>query len=66
MIATFVGLMQERGPKLYALPGFPEWDLDEHRGIYEAVRDGDGDRAAELMRRHILELGDYYRRAGAA
>jgi GntR family transcriptional regulator, transcriptional repressor for pyruvate dehydrogenase complex len=65
MIQTFVQLMAERGPKLYALEGFGDWDLAEHRGIYEAVRDQDGDRAAELMRKHIEQLAEYYRRAGA-
>lgn len=66
MIQTFVQLMADRGPKLYALPGFGEWDLREHRGIYEAVRDQDGDHAAELMRKHIEQLAEYYRKAGAA
>jgi GntR family transcriptional regulator, transcriptional repressor for pyruvate dehydrogenase complex len=66
MIQTFVELMAERGPKLYALPGFGDWDLAEHRGIYEAVRDQDGDRAAELMRKHIEQLAEYYRKAGTA
>lgn len=65
MIQTFVELMKERGPRLYALEGFGEWDLAEHRGIYTAVRDQDGDRAAELMRQHILQLADRYRDAGA-
>jgi GntR family transcriptional regulator, transcriptional repressor for pyruvate dehydrogenase complex len=66
MIATFVGLMQERGPKLYGLDGFAEWDLTEHRALYEAVRDGDEERAASLMRRHIVQLAEYYKQAGAA
>jgi GntR family transcriptional regulator, transcriptional repressor for pyruvate dehydrogenase complex len=66
MIHTFVQLMAERGPKLYALPGFGDWDLTEHRGIYEAVRNQDGDRAASLMRNHIEQLAKYYREAGAA
>jgi len=66
MIGTFVGMMQERGPKLYALQGFAEWDLAEHRSIYEAVREGDSSRAADLMRRHILQLADYYKQSGAA
>jgi DNA-binding FadR family transcriptional regulator len=66
MIETFVGLMEERGPKLYALEGFADWDLAEHRGIFDAVRDGDGDRAAGLMRRHIIQLADYYKQSGAA
>jgi len=65
MIQTFVELMKERGPRLYALEGFGDWDLDEHRGIYAAVRDQDPERAAELMRQHILELADRYRDAGA-
>lgn len=65
MIQTFVELMKERGPGLYALPGFGEWDLREHRGIYEAVRDRDGDRAAQLMREHILQLAERYRQTGA-
>jgi GntR family transcriptional repressor for pyruvate dehydrogenase complex len=66
MIRTFVELMVERGPKLYALPGFGAWDLAEHTGIYDAVRDQDGDRAAQLMREHILELSERYREVGAA
>jgi GntR family transcriptional regulator, transcriptional repressor for pyruvate dehydrogenase complex len=65
MIQTFVELMQERGPKVYALEGFGDWDLAEHRGIYEAVRDQDGGRAAELMREHILQLAERYREVGA-
>jgi GntR family transcriptional repressor for pyruvate dehydrogenase complex len=66
MIEVFVELMKERGFKLYALPGFGDWDLAEHRGIYEAVRDQDGDRAAKLMREHILQLAERYREAGTA
>jgi DNA-binding GntR family transcriptional regulator len=66
MIQVFLELMKERGPKLYALEGFGDWDLGEHRGIYEAVRDQDGDRAAKLMREHILQLAERYREAGAA
>jgi DNA-binding FadR family transcriptional regulator len=65
MIEVFVGLMKERGPKLYALPGFGDWDLAEHRGIYEAVLAQDGDLAAKLMREHILQLAERYREAGA-
>ena len=64
MIEVFVELMKERGPKLYALEGFGDWDLAEHRGIYQAVLDQDGDRAAKLMREHILQLAERYREAG--
>lgn len=66
MVQVFLDPMRERGPKLYALPGFGDWDVAEHTGIYEAVRDQDADRAARLMREHIVQLADYYREAGAA
>ena len=66
MAHTFVALMTERGPKLYALEGFGEWDLAEHRGIYEAVRDQDRDLAADRMRDHIVELAERYREVGSA
>lgn len=66
IIQSFVGLMIERGPRIYSLDGFREWDLAEHRGLYEAVRDQDGDLAAERMRTHILELAERYRVVGAA
>lgn len=65
IVQSFVGLMMERAPKLYALPGFPEWDLAEHRGLYDAVRARDAELAADRMRRHILELADRYKVAGA-
>jgi GntR family transcriptional regulator, transcriptional repressor for pyruvate dehydrogenase complex len=66
MIESFVGLMVERGPRVYSLEGFGEWDLQEHRGLYEAVRDRDPERAARLMREHIEELARRYRVIGAA
>jgi len=65
MIQSFVSLMLERGPRVYSLEGFREWDLQEHRGLFEAVRDREPDRAARLMREHIEELARRYRVAGA-
>lgn len=65
IVQSFVGLMMERAPKIYSLDGFAEWDLSEHQGLYEAVRDGDAELAAERMRIHILELADRYQLVGA-
>jgi GntR family transcriptional repressor for pyruvate dehydrogenase complex len=65
IIQSFVALMIERGPKIYALEGFPDWDVAEHKGLYEAVRDRDGDLAAERMRSHIVELARRYDEARA-
>jgi GntR family transcriptional repressor for pyruvate dehydrogenase complex len=66
MIQSFVTLMVERGPRVYSLEGFGEWDLQEHRGLYAAVRDRDAERSAKLMREHIEELARRYRAVGAA
>jgi GntR family transcriptional repressor for pyruvate dehydrogenase complex len=66
IIQSFVALMVERGPRVYGLEGFGEWDMQEHRGLYEAVRDRDAERAARLMREHIEELARRYRVVGAA
>jgi GntR family transcriptional repressor for pyruvate dehydrogenase complex len=66
MIQSFVTLMVERGPRVYSLEGFGEWDLQEHRGLYAAVLDRDAERAAKLMREHIEELARRYRAVGAA
>jgi GntR family transcriptional repressor for pyruvate dehydrogenase complex len=66
MIQSFVTLMVERGPRVYSLEGFGEWDLQEHRGLYAAVHDRDAERAAKLMREHIEELARRYRAVGAA
>ena len=65
MIQSFVALMVERGPRVYQLEGFGEWDLQEHRGLYTAVLDRDPERAAKLMREHIEELARRYRAVGA-
>jgi DNA-binding FadR family transcriptional regulator len=56
--------MIERAPKVYALPGFRQWDVGEHRGLYEAVRDQDGELAAKRMRDHILKVAERYRETG--
>jgi GntR family transcriptional repressor for pyruvate dehydrogenase complex len=65
MIQSFVTLMVERGPRIYQLEGFGEWDMQENRGLFEAVRDRDAERAATLMREHIEELARRYRAVGA-
>ena len=56
IIQPFVALMIERESKVYKLDGFREWDIAEHQGLFEAVRDQDSELAAERMRAHILDL----------
>jgi GntR family transcriptional regulator, transcriptional repressor for pyruvate dehydrogenase complex len=61
---SFVGLMIERASELYDTDDFRMWDIDEHRRIFEAIRNGDAELAKERMRHHILAIGEHYRRVG--
>jgi DNA-binding GntR family transcriptional regulator len=47
----------------------PDWqpeDVAEHEAIAEAIADGDGDRAAELMRQHVEEAYAHWSGEAAA
>jgi GntR family transcriptional repressor for pyruvate dehydrogenase complex len=66
LMRPFVRLMIERAPALYDQEEFRRWDIEDLTRIYEAIREGDGDLAAERMREHILAVGEHYRRAGEA
>jgi DNA-binding FadR family transcriptional regulator len=61
-VASFAKLLAERGPALERVDGYREWELREHRGLYEAVRDGAPDLAAERMRAHLSQVSDYHAR----
>lgn len=66
VMQTFVDLMIERAPALYEKEDFRAWDIKEHTSIYEAIRDGNADLAAERMREHIIAVGEHYKLAGTA
>jgi DNA-binding GntR family transcriptional regulator len=38
---------------MWALPGRPELSLREHEAMMEAIRAGDAEATAQLMREHI-------------
>lgn len=59
-VASFAKLLAERGPALEELDGYREWELREHRGLCEAVRDGDPDLAATRMRSHLTQVSDFH------
>lgn len=66
MFRSFLKPMVSRGPRLYErIPNFGRWELDQHRGIFEAVRAADPDLAVERMRRHVAAMEDHYRTVGA-
>jgi GntR family transcriptional repressor for pyruvate dehydrogenase complex len=61
-VASYTRLLAERGPELEKLDGYRVWEVDEHRRLYEAIRDGEPDLAAEYMRAHLAEMSEHHDR----
>jgi GntR family transcriptional repressor for pyruvate dehydrogenase complex len=68
VLAGFVNSFQdpltERGPALEAMAGFREWELDQHRAVFEPIRDGDPEEAARRMRAHLDAVVSRHERLG--
>jgi GntR family transcriptional regulator, transcriptional repressor for pyruvate dehydrogenase complex len=68
VLAGFVHSFQEaltaRGPVLEAVPGFREWEIEQHRLVFSPIRDGDPDGAVERMRAHLDAVVPYHERIG--
>jgi len=52
---SILGLLVERGLLVEHKPGYVEWELASHRGLYETIVQRDGNRAKLAMARHIEE-----------
>jgi GntR family transcriptional regulator, transcriptional repressor for pyruvate dehydrogenase complex len=65
-IESVMGLLMERGPELELRRGYREWELREHEGILEAVRDGDPGLAAQRMREHLGAMTRHHSDMGLA
>ncbi len=65
-IESVMGLLMERGPELELRRGYREWELREHEGILEAVRDGDPELAAQRMREHLGAMTRHHSDMGLA
>ena len=71
VVSAMMGSLREaiQGYAAELTSGLPDWDATasrlraEHRGILEAIREGDGGRAATLVAAHIE---GYYKEAGLA
>ena len=63
-VTSFGQAMDERGPILEALPGFREWELEQHRSVFEPIASSDPDLAAERMRTHLDAVVGYHERIG--
>jgi GntR family transcriptional repressor for pyruvate dehydrogenase complex len=63
-VSSFVEMMTERGPILEAKPGYREWEIAQHRSVFEPIRDRDPALAAERMRAHLTEVVPHHERLG--
>jgi GntR family transcriptional repressor for pyruvate dehydrogenase complex len=61
VVRPFFRLMAEQGPKLYESdPGYAAWELSEHNGIFEAVRDRDPELAHARAAAHVAAMDRHY------
>jgi DNA-binding FadR family transcriptional regulator len=63
-VASFAGRLSERGPLLEQIAGFPEWEIAQHRSVYEPVRSRNPGLAARRMRAHLDAVVGYHERIG--
>jgi GntR family transcriptional repressor for pyruvate dehydrogenase complex len=64
IVFSFMPLLKEVGPDLEELPGYREWELDEHRALFEAISSGDPDRAGARMLAHLDAMVQHHERLG--
>lgn len=68
VLASFVhslaDVMHQRGPTLEEVPGYREWEIEQHRSVFEPIRDGDPELAAERMRAHLDAVLPHHARIG--
>jgi GntR family transcriptional repressor for pyruvate dehydrogenase complex len=63
-VSSFIDVMTERGPILETIPGYRGWELDQHRSVFEPIRDRDPDLAAQRMSAHLDAVVPYHERLG--
>jgi GntR family transcriptional repressor for pyruvate dehydrogenase complex len=64
-VALLVFELLYRTPQLEKVPGFIEWELEQHTGLYDAVQRRDGAQASERMRAHLSGSKDFHSRLDA-
>lgn len=63
-VGTFAELLGQRGPVLEAFAGYREWEIDQHRSVFEPIEAGDAELAGERMRAHLDAVILYHERIG--
>jgi DNA-binding FadR family transcriptional regulator len=68
VLAGFMHSFQEpltaRGPILEGTPGFREWELEQHRSVFEPLQRADPELAGERMRAHLDAVIPHHERIG--
>jgi GntR family transcriptional regulator, transcriptional repressor for pyruvate dehydrogenase complex len=61
VVRPFFRLMLERGPQLYQTEdGYAQWELEQHTGIADAIRAGNGELARSRMMEHVSSMAGRY------
>jgi GntR family transcriptional regulator, transcriptional repressor for pyruvate dehydrogenase complex len=63
-VQSFQPPLTARGPALEAFDGFREWEIDQHRSVFEPVQAGEPGLAEERMRMHLDAVVAYHERLG--
>ena len=57
-------VMRQRGPTLEDVPGYREWEIGQHRSVFEPIRDANPELAAERMRAHLDAVLPHHAKIG--
>ncbi len=63
-VSSLADVMMQRGPELEHVPGYREWEIEQHRMVLEPIAAGDPELAAERMRAHLEEVLPHHQRIG--
>ena len=64
LVRPFAHVMTERGPVLEAIDRYRNWEVDQHRSVFEPLREGDPDLAAERKAAHVGAVVPYHEQFG--
>lgn len=63
-VYSLAEVMRQRGPALEDGPGYREWEIEQHRSVFEPIRDGNPKLAAERMREHLDAVLPHHAKIG--
>lgn len=63
-VSSFAEMLTERGHVLETIDGYRDWEIEQHRSVFEPIRDVDPELAAERMAAHLDEVVPYHERLG--